>query len=1317
MDLASSDPRPLPSPTNTLSLDSLFFSDAKAPSPNAYVKKTILQSPIVTRIVPQFVVCLTKPLSGLSSSFVGEEKDQTWVPPEQDSFFADDMSEDDAILGLANHTSMDLSQDSLEVKVAEEKFAEIELLVKHTSLLVDGVEYPLTAAVTASVVVPKSASSGTSEDSLLIALSSGFQLLIRIWKVPRSYSSALFGYDHSSPQESSTSSTSHVYKPFVVQWWRLSGEDPLESTCSALSVHPKGLFVVSGAPDSVFRIHSCENTTMGMQLSSHFNVPVNGVILHSCFAHPFNSLAADNHILFMILTFTNQRRLSISLYSWYASEPLSGNIEKTSLPLNGSFPFPVMVVPLAENSSFLFVCPDEFIIVTVNNIWSADYSFSRFAYDGSFPTSYYLSPSQSSSADEEDSADPSSPAEAATDEVFLASETGVVYSVIVTGNKELKCNPVLRIADAISTFTFNHCSEDDGFILTYASDSAGIKALYFPSLMSPQTISTISRPEKLPYTEATLLKDYRNWAPIVDVSVIDAAQPRTCVAGSSQELWALTGMGKRSKLCHLRSGYVVKRESRNFENLRKSEALYTLTNDHKQFLVCSMPFETKLLDYVPEIEEDDLNEDPHNEDSDADAADPEPITEIDEPALVSNYPTLCCQFLPHSNVAFQFTRHTITATNMEVSKTSYLSHKEILFAEMVKDIAVLAVQMNGAVTIEIIKLGHVQDFSSESDLLMDESQFQVLSSIPSNEQLSMMRCIDTSENLLIVCGNFLGDLGMVTYAANTGDYASVFEINLRDFSPASSTDECVIIPHDCVFSEGKKKLYVGSKAGHFLEFDMDEMFSPNPSQTVPKLSQMLELGTSPVKLVLSKNDPNFVFACMRNLWLFNFYSSPKPMRVSFEEKTDKNIFSMVELPTQEPQHLRFAFLREDGLVIGSVFCHERPILRQMGIGEAAKRLLFLDTCNLFVILCKSKSQSTRIKFAERKSFKMLPTVEIDSRSGSNRNGWIFAPSEIPTCAMIWHINRNERVSKKLMVGTSIDGTSGNLKILDITKVMLEGTRIPTVKVVELRSISRDKPVTSIQQLGSTIFFSAGTGVYSTSYSIENKKFSPVAKLATFSSDVTNLGTAGDDKLLVNTRLDSILVFKYTDEGDGLNPSETCDELSTSLSVSFKDPVPRCLVNASAIGDKYAAGDKLLSSLRVFNPEAPSPHHFFSYRLSMVPRVYTTNFSAYWSKQGNVDGQICCVAVNGQVLTVSPVYDQGGEVTELKHDLALEHKLSGGDSLDTVMERLDRPFVEKVTGKGFHSVYKPFFDFGENKEKVIDYDVEEISKMSRSGTLL
>ncbi|OBA23049.1 hypothetical protein METBIDRAFT_37976, partial [Metschnikowia bicuspidata var. bicuspidata NRRL YB-4993] len=1048
MDPGSLGPPPQPPRAAAPALPGLFVSRPRPPPPaSTYTKKTLLQSPVVVHVAPQFRVCVTKPPAGPAATGAGDERAQTHVFPDPDSFFGDDWSDDDALLGLANHAP------AASPAAPPPRSETVEVLVKHTLVLVAGAEHALPAGVAAAAVVRGPDHAPAPDDSLVLVLCSGVQLVVRVWRVPRAWRPP-----HAAAAAAPPLATSHVFRPFVVQWWRLGATARAAPPAWTLAVHAQGQAVACGTAAAGVRIHTCQNTALGWQMLAHTNVPAGGAVLHTCFAAP-RGAADSGAVVLLAVVRSRSRRLAVAVYSWRAGEPVGASLRRSTLPLPRAFPCPAMVVPLAACGGFLFVCPARLVVVTPSHVWSADHLFVECAYGGAFPTAHFVPPHGAGAADE----------------VFVASAAGVVYSVVATADGTLTCRPVLRVAGAISSFALHHAAAGGGYVLTYAGDSAGARTLFLASLFAPDAADAYARTGRIPYSAATLLHAHRSWAPVVDVLVVPAAAPRSCAAASSHELWALAGLGGRCKLSRLRAGYMVRRELRTFDALRKAGGLALVLRAAAQSLVCSLPFESRVFRYVPEA---------------GDAGEAE-LVEPTAAHFHRDEPTLACAAVPGSDVWFQFTERTVSATDLERSKTSRLTDSRIVFADSAAGRAVLAVRKDGRVTLEIVRLAPVRDWAAPGDLLLDESLFRVVASIPGDipgdtpgdtpgaGQLSMLRCFETPASIVIARGSFLGVLSLLRFDLDTNECSPVCLLDLNAlFRP--STTEGPAIPHDVALSTITSKLYVGTKLGRFFEFDLDQPLAP-------RLCQTLALGITPVKLVLSKNDPHLLFACMRNLWLFNFYALQKPARVSFDEKSERSVSLMVELPTDESQHLRFAFLREDGLVIGSVFCHERPLVRQLGIGEPAKKLLFLDTSNLFVILCKSKSQQARLKFADRKGFRILPSVEIDPKTGADRGDWIFAPSETPTCALVWHINRNERVSKKLIVGTSTEGNRGSLKILDISKVLLEGSRVPTVKVVELWSISRDKAISSIQQIGSTVFFSSGCCVYSTSYSLENKR--------------------------------------------------------------------------------------------------------------------------------------------------------------------------------------------------------------------------------------
>ena len=1271
-------------------LAALFFAKENPPPPNTYLKKTLVPSPIIQNIWPDFKVFTKKPLAGLVSTSINDENDQTLHAPTQDSYFGDDLMEDDDILwNLEGQQQKEESYDN-----TPSREVTVTVLVKSASVSINGIDYALNSTVRASTRIPGGAG---AEDSLLLSLKSGFLLLIRIWRVPRRLN------DRKKLLETQ-STTSHVFRPFCVQWWDASESNGLEASGKELHSHASGMAVVSTSASSVFRIHMCQPTETGIQLSPHFNVPVDGVILHSCFAQPLDKSAGDNHLMFLTLTFSEQRRLELSLYNWYVSDSINNNLAKCTLPLNSTFPVPVMIAPLAKNGSFLFVGADQLTIITAHNITSADYSFLKFAYDGSFPTAFYIPDSPILSFED-----------ASTDEVLLASDSGVIYSIIVENGTSLIIQPIARIGDPISVFTFRRIT-GKGFLLNFASDTAGAKELLISSLFTKDYLSSLGPGQKIGYSDAELKHDYRNWAPIVDVRVIDSYKSRNIEPYCSQELWALTGIGKRTKLTQLRSGYRAKKETSTYEFLRKCADLFLLTISESQFFVCSMPFQTKVLQY----QETCLDTEP--EENASKSSHDDVLVDIEDPMLYLNDITLCISTIPNTDTAVQFTPSTVTFSNLQQMKTAHLLY-EILFACVVESLAFLIIEKpNNGLEFQVVKLTQYEDFESDACLLDSQSYMSV--SHPLNEQVSAMKAFATSSGkILVFITTFSSHLMVAEMSPQNWDSPLSLKSRYDLSEVKNAKDERKsnpVVGHDIVYSEFHGLVFVGCFLGEFIQVQLDE-----GSDTLAlKPSKCYDLGTTPVRLELCGLDPNFLFVHLRNIWMFNFYMSGNPVQVLFEERTERAVFKMTALATKEDQFLRFAFVREDGLTIASVFTHQEPVTKQISIGDSAKKLVFLDNLALFALLCHSKDATSRVKFADRKTNRILPVIEIESRLGQQRKEPIFQQNEIPMCAFVWQIQRQDRVSKKLIVGTLINDQAGSLKVLDVAKVSADTT---VIKLVELISIPRDEPVTCIEQVESTILFSCGCKIYSTSYSLEDRKLRPVTKLATLSSPIVSILVNEENSILVSTRMDSLLVFLYASGAEYQTPDpdamEQDNESSETLSVVFKDPVSRSIVNHSHICETLVAGDKLHSSLIIIDPKRASLKNQFMFKMSVIPRVLITHSRGFWSQDDRK--YILTVGVNGEVSAFDPTNDKEERILDMRKRLieggVVPHlqvlAASDGEPFQFLREHLSRPFLDKVTGKGFYAIYRLFFDYQENQGKVIDCDLEELAHVSPGDIMI
>lgn len=1282
-------------------LAALFFAKPNPPSPNNYLKKTLVSSPIIRGIFPDFKVFVQKPLSGLVSTSINDENDQTLHAPAQDSYFGDEIMEDDDILwgleGLSSNKSTSVEPST--------KSTLVNVLIKTTSLSINGVSYRVNSSIRSFTRIPGGLS---GEDSLLISLESGFLLLIRIWRVPR------------NEKSSHKSTTSHVFRPYCVQWWDVSDSQSLDISGRELHSHATGLAVVSTSASSVFRIHMCQPTETGIQLSPHFNVPVDGLILHSCFSRPLDKTVGDNHYMFLVLTLSNQQRLEVSLYNWYAGETLENNLAKSTLPLNSSFPLPVKIVPLAKNASFLFIGVDQLTIVSVHSITSGDYSFSKFAYDGSFPTAAYIPEGPILSFEDEN-----------TDEVLLASDSGVIYSIIIENKTSLAIQPIIRVADPISVFTLLRVASK-GFLLNFASDTVGAKELLVSGLFSKDYISSLATGQKLGYSLAELRQDYRNWAPVVDVQIINSYKHRNLVLNCSEELWALTGVGKRTKLTHIRTGYRAKKETDTFPFLRKCTGLFILDFAKSLFLVCSMSFETKVLQYHLSLLDEDEDSTADNDEASLDV-----LMEIEDPIINVSETTLCISTIPGTNMVVQFTPTSITFSNLRQMKKACFPFR-ILFASIVDKYAFLVSEHDAGIQqFQIIKLSQYDSFGDDSTLIDSSSYSSV--SYPFSHQISNMKAfLSASGSILVFFGTFNGLLIMAELSTETWNAPSfmntLVEIDLALTMQNASADIHSVKPlpgikhpvvNDIVYSKYRDQIFVGGNLGEYIHLQINSGSRGNKFSTI----RTLTLGATPVYLETCPLDPNFLLAHLRSLWVFNFDVSEFPLQVLFEEKAERAVLRLASIPTHEDQFLRFAFIREDGLTIGSVFTHEDTMAKQISIGDSAKKMVFLDNVNLFALLCHSKDVMSRIKFADRKTNRILPVVEIDSRLNQQRKFPIFQQNEMPICAFVWKIQRHDRISKKLIIGTLVEGLSGTLKVLDVGKIASDAC---VVRLMELISIPRDEPVSCIQQAKSTIFFSCGCKIYSTSYSLEERKLRSTRKLVSLPSTIVSMLVNEEGSLLVSTSMDSFFVFKYAGEEWTQSPDPDAmiqdTESEESLQVLFKDPVLRSVVNHAQISRNFVLGDKLHASLVVIDPLKGSLTEQFNFRMSIIPRVFLANFRAYWASE-KLD-HILAVGVNGEIVSFDPANLSDRKVVDMKERLVEAGILQRSHHSDSdrltadekgpfnfLEEQLKRPFLDKVTGKGLFPVHRIFFDFHENEGKLIDCDLEEIYRVHHNNIQL
>lgn len=1201
--------------------------------PNTYLKKTLICSSVVIKFFTDFTVCTNKPLEGLASTSVNDEADQSLHDQEQDSCFSNDLGDDDALMGL------DLGDD-LFLHTEPKDHTSVSVIVKLTSININSVQFPLSSSVADAICIKGSHGSQVGEDSLLISLRSGLLLLVRIWKVPRT----VLGigspfYNNALPETPHL----HVYKPFVVQWWRLTEHRSSELAASSLSCHSLGLAVVSASPLSLFKIHMTEMTDLGLSFKPHFNVPVDGVILHSCFAEPYHGLNPSNQILFLTVTFTEQKRLVVTLYSWLVTDQLVGNLQQTSLPLNNSFQFPIMIIPLARNSSFLFVCPDNFYIITAHNIWSADYSFKHFPSTIPFPTAFCT---KARSADD-------LPSE---DLIFLSTTNGQIYCVTISQTDDLIVEPWFKINDQVSLFTVVP-RKGSGCYVEYSSDTGGCKKLFFPHYPVGSALNHASGNA----SEGTVTTSHQSWSPIIDVALVDLPKPF-----GGKELWAITGLDKKTKLSNFLSGYTIRKDTRCYSELRKNENLFYFGLKDRHFLVLTLSFASKLVEYS-------LTEIPTKDGE-------EVVTEIETPFFESSVKTIYCGVLSGNEIMVQFVSQGVLFSDFNKSRFESFGERELLRVNIIDDVAIMIFGNGCDILLEIFRIVVDPTLSESSEQLY----FEFILSSALKADFCSFHSVISQQTLMIFVGYFDGSFSIQQINLQENLSESI-EIRLGKDSEDEALSFEQISPCSFAFIENMGYLYVGTLSGRVFCFNFDRNFEPT-------LTMSYNLGSCAVEFYRSQSDPNFLIAVSSSIYMFNLYSSPAPGLVLFNERLERAVILMAELPNKDLSYLSFAFLRDDGVVFGSVFTHKTPLIRQLSLYQSAKKLIYFQPTDLFVIFCRSKKTSASLMLVERKGLRNHSYLNA-GHSQKLANITIFKENEEPLCAHIWSIMRQDRVSKKLMVGCLV-GAEGALKIIDLRKLPNKEESV-SFELQELYTLKHELPIACICQIDATVYFCSGSLVYSTLYNLEQKRLGELKKVADLPSQVVSIASK-DNVLLVNTLQDSVYLFDTRVEEE--NAGKAC------FKVLYNDPVPRSLVNGFCFNSRIIASDKLHSKLLVLDTSPRSQLRTFSYKFPFISRIYDICPSS--GKTDCREAEMLCVGVSGDIVSISILEEESSRLVSFKKKLKDAYLLSSNETVSELIERLNRPFTDKVTGKGLHNVNRPFFDYWD-QGKVINLDVDEL----------
>lgn len=1186
-------------------------------SSKLFMKQTLMHSPIFQNIFPRFHVSTVNNIRQTRNLSHQDDSDQYLSLQEEDSQFGT-FNDDDLLMDMSQSQSQNKDRDMYDTDNKTAKLQVISVIVKNTSLLVNGLHFPLNSNIRSSCVIKGIRNERVQEeDSLFISLKSGFLLLIRFFYVPMTFHDNDFNEDLGDKKK--------VFKPFVVQWWDTLSDlrsPSIFSSGNNLYSHCSGLAAVSTSSSSCFRIYNCNHTKLGVIFQPHYNVVVDGSILHGCFAQPIKGSILDNHVMFLTMNYTTVSSLELNLYSWTTTEKINESLGKSTLPLPGTFPIPSFIASLSNNGSFLFVTPEELIIITVHDITSAEFNFKREKFPGSFPTGYYY-PKTNIVVDSDESN---------IDELLISTDNGSIYSVIINKGNISQVRLIVRISDPISIFTLE--ASTNGYDLIYGSDTGLNRHILIESLLT----------DTVGYSQSLLLTSYKNWAPIFDVQIIDSFKSRNCYQNTKNEFWCISGIGKRARLSHLRNGYSLARMTTPYQSLRKVERMFTLEIHGITYICCSLPFETVFLEYQPQ------NDDP--------------LIEVSEVCINYDSPTLFMTMISE-DLGIQITPHSIIITSIDSLIAVQEYDNVIVVCDVVDDKMVIVTQ-------EDADKYQVELFQVSSEL----------TSIYKGDIDLQVSCVKlfVSDKILIVLGGFESEIRVIELALEMEQLQMGNDVlfNLHDFVDTDDT----LIPQTIIFIQ--EHFLLGTRDGYLFQFDLELNFQNN-----------YKLSDVNVDIHHTSNPKKALISC-KSLWLIDFENFGHPEPILFDEKNDKIVKNIKPMKSQGIG-LLLLMVRDEGLSVANISDYKIPNIKQISIGDSAKKFLYLPFLSVFMILSDSKDPKTRLRFVDRKTYKLLPHTEIVSRKGLEDG--IFEKDEYPLCCKIWSLDKLGKKSKKILIGCS-NGGKGSFKILDITKVPSEVNKL-AMKCVQLIEFKHSSPINCIEQVDSNIIFSSENSIYSTVYNIEGKRLQPISLMATSISPITSIVVEGDI-VSITTKFDSIYQYEFKKA-----------DLKASLTLITQDPLSKSIANHDIVGDKVIVADKYHSDIIIMEKNGKNLVTTGTFKTFGVPRVYKGDFLYFWAPN-QCSNSFVSVTVDGEVTLFKEIDEQSYEFKDLD-----KHFNISGKPKDNIfpVQIWDAPFTDKITGKGLKSINKPYFRNKDNKKGMVDYDIEEISRVCKSYTSL
>lgn len=1216
-----------------------------------YHIKTVISSPVLFKIYDKFVVWINKPFRGVSSGTINDEKYQNLILKEDTSceISSENSSDYETYISKEKINELEDNED-IEVK-------HIEIIVKQTSLLIEGIEFFLSCDVRDSVVI----NGQKEEDVLILSLKTGFLLLIKIYFVPRFYKDTDYFFQN---KEKIPVNSSFIFKPFIVQWWDASLSLASFSTSGFyLRTDHTGLCVVSSSLYNVFRIYEVDHTVNGIILKKHHNVEVDGIILHCMFISSIDKMKLKNKFTFLTLILTEQKNFVIILFSWFSLEEITHDFLKKKVSLKNDFDLPIFLIYLRKNDYLLFIYEDFLIYVSVEDLDAYEKKLKKIDspwHSISFPTNYYFPRSNITSLNTIN-----------FDQVVISTNDGIIYLVTMI-DKELKIKPILRINDSISVFSLEKI--ENNFCLIYGSSFGDNRKLLIDKIYDYNSIF-VSKNNDLFYNSFKIIKDYYNWSPLIDVSFIDIHRYNNDLI-SGQEIWAITGFGSKKKLTQFHYGYKFKVNCIFKENFKLYDNIFFLKIKSLSLLLCS----SQLRSYVFEIQiQKQIN-----------------LIELKTNHLVLNQKTILFQNfqLDNDHYLIQVNDFGFLISNMLDFNHYYEidNCKIFLSCFFINYLCIITKKKHSRINFVL----SLYEFKYDTNLDKSKKITYKITSIDIDFQPSAVKCFLIKSLFYIFIPSF--DDGLNIYRFDNNSIFKLKTIDLKVLNPYTFMNlfdnEEIVINDIFQFNDF---FYFGSNDGYFIQVEFNNDFD-----FICK--KYLKISNSPVSFVGIENDLLQFFVHSFGLWLVDFHHSDFPVKVYINELIEKQINKIINVNTDPKNQVfpnYFAFLRNDGLVFTEIFTLKQSFVSQIQIPLDAKKLSYFSKFSLFILLCDSKNPSERLSFVDRKTFKQLKHNESLLRNNKTIFKSLFKKNEFPISSCLWSFKKNNKIFTEFLIGSKIVNPSldtqsprGSFKVVEISHSFSECST-KSINVIELTSFLHSDPISCIKQLNSIILFSSDKSVYYTYYKLNEKKLSTVKLLTTLPSQIFKFNVDSHNNFFLITEHDGFYkyIIKVYDDNAILEYIEKNEDSNRYL-------------NFTTLNSEIFITDKMNSCVYKMNKNEIK-NKLLIYKSPRIFRVFSCKFSSYWLdfNDHNKNNSNIIVGVNGEILILKSVklkFSSNVKKMNMCYDVV---------SFDNQISKIKRPFLNKVSGTGLLSINKPVFDYQINNENVFNCNSDEICKNS------